>query len=95
MTHTPALMPLQSHMLDIYGKIGHVILQFNNHVFSEENARKFLHTYVALVETLCRSKIYNLSIFNPAEPMPVTALETDRSLAVTPYNLKYFVSFQL
>ena len=80
-------------MLDVYGKTSHVILQFDNHVFSEENAREFLDTYIVLVETLCRSpdsKIYNLSIFNPAELMPVMALETDSSCS-NQYNLKYFV----
>lgn len=74
----------QELLLDVYGKTGRVILQFNNHVFSEETARKFLDTYVALVETICRSPDSKIcDLFNPAEPMPVAASETDSSLAVT------------
>jgi len=76
----------QELLLDVYGKTGRIILRFNNHIFSEENARKFLDTYIALVDALCRSpdsKICDLSVFNPAEPTPVIALETDNLLAVT------------
>ncbi|KAF8800322.1 hypothetical protein BYT27DRAFT_6834852 [Phlegmacium glaucopus] len=78
--------PQELH-LDVYGKTGRVILQFNNHIFSEEDARKILDTYIAFVEAVCRSpdsKICDLdSVFKPSEPTPVTALETDSLLAVT------------
>ena len=63
--------------LDVYGKTGRIILQFNNHIFSEEKARKFLDTYITIVEALCRSpdsKMCDLSVFNPAETAPVTSL---------------------
>ena len=76
----------QELLLDIYGKTGRIILQFDNHIFSEEKARKFLDTYVAFVEALCRSpdsKMCDLSVFNPAETAPVTSLETTSLLAVT------------
>lgn len=72
----------QELLLDVYGKTGRVTIRFNNHIFSEESARKFLDTYIALVEALCHSpdsKMCDLSIFNPAEPIPVMALETDSS----------------
>jgi hypothetical protein len=58
---------LQELFMDVYSKTGRVILRFNNHVFSQEDARKFLETYIALVEALCRfpnSKMCNLSVFN-------------------------------
>jgi hypothetical protein len=42
-------------LLDVYGKSGRVVLQFNNYIFTEENAREILDTYVALIEALCRS----------------------------------------
>jgi len=78
----------QELILDIYGKTGRIILQFNNHLFSEENARSFLDRYIALVEAVCRSpdsKMCDLSMFNPgAEPTtPVTTSETDPLLTVT------------
>ena len=69
----------QELLLDIYGKTGRIILRFNNHIFSEEKARKFLDTYVAFVEALCRSpdsKMCDLSVINSAETAPVTSLET-------------------
>ena len=67
--------------LDMYGKSGRVILRFNNHIFSEEMARKFLDTYVIFVEALCRSPDSKMSsVFNPSETAPasdaVTPLET-------------------
>ncbi|KAF8800384.1 hypothetical protein BYT27DRAFT_7148677 [Phlegmacium glaucopus] len=80
---------LQELHLDVYGKTGRVILQFDNHIFSEEKARKFLDTYIALVGGLCRSpdsKTCDLSVFasNPSDELtPVTALETDNLLAVS------------
>lgn len=83
--------PQELH-LDLYGKTGRVILQFNNLIFSEENARKFLDTYVALIEVLCRSpdsKMCDLPVLvctsklSSDEPMSVTALETDSLLAIS------------
>ena len=78
---------LQELFMDVYGKTGRVILRFNNHVFSQEDARKFLDTYIALVEALCRfpdSKMCDLSVFlNLTEPASVTAVETDSQLTVT------------
>jgi len=74
----------QELFLDIHGKTGRIILRFNNHIFSEEKARKFLDTYVAFVEAVCRSpdsKICDLSVSNPAETAPVTSLETTSLLA--------------
>ena len=69
----------QELLLDIYGKTGRIILRFNNHIFSEEKARKFLDTYIAFVEALCRSpdsKMCDLSLItDPAETAPVTSLE--------------------
>ena len=76
----------QELLLDIYGKTGRIILRFNNHIFSEEKARKFLDTYITFIEALCHSpdsKMCDLSIFNPAETAPVTSLETTSLLAVT------------
>ena len=76
----------QELLLDVYGKTGRVILRFNNHIFSEENAREVLDTYVALVEALCRSpnsKMCDLSVFNLVESTSVTAVETDSLLTVT------------
>ena len=71
----------QELVLDVYGKSGRIILQFNNRLFSEEKARKFLDTYIALVEAVCRSpdsKMCDLSVFNPAaEPKTPPASETD------------------
>ena len=69
----------QELSLDIYGKTGRIILRFNNHIFSEEKARKFLDTYVAFVEAVCRSldsKISDLSVSDPTETAPLTSLET-------------------
>ena len=69
----------QELLLDIYGKTGRIILQFNNHIFSEEKARKFLDTYITFVEALCRSpdsKMCDLSVFNPAKTEPETSETT-------------------
>lgn len=87
----------QELLLDICGKAGRIILRFNNHIFSEEKARKFLDTYITFIEALCRSpdsKMCDLSVIsNPAETAqievlpvvlaPETSLETASSLAVT------------
>ena len=80
----------QELLLDIYGKTGRIILRFNNHIFSEEKARKFLDTYVTFVEALCRSpesKMCDLSVITnpgPAETALVTtSLETTSLLEVT------------
>ena len=76
----------QELLLDVYGKTGRIILRFNNHIFSEEKARKFLDTYITFVEALCTSpdsKMCDLSVFNPTVAAPVTSLETASLLAVT------------
>ena len=76
----------QELLLDIYGKTGRVILRFNNHIFSEEDARKFLDTYLALFKAVCRSpdtKMCDLSVFSLAEPTVVTALKGDGLHVVT------------
>ena len=76
----------QELLLDVYGKTGRVILRFNNYIFSEEKARKFLDTYISFVEALCRSpdsKMCDLSVFNRAETAPVMSLETTSLLAET------------
>ena len=77
----------QELFLDIHGKTGRIILRFNNQIFSEEKARKFLDTYVTFVEAVCRSpdsKICDLSVSDPTETAaPVTSLiETTSLLAV-------------
>ena len=76
----------QELVLDIYGKTGRIILRFNNHIVSEERARKFLDTYITFVDALCRSsdsKMCDLSVFNPVDIAPVSSLETTNLPAVT------------
>lgn len=79
----------QELLLDIYGKTGRIILQFNNHLFSQEDARKFLDTYITFVEILCHHPYTKMceTVLNPDGPTaPETetiALETDSVTAET------------
>ena len=69
---------LQELLLDVYDKTGRIILRFNNHIFCEEDARKFLDTFIVLAEALSRSPNSKMSDpFNHAETTPVMALESD------------------
>ena len=39
-------------LLTVYPRSGHVILRFDNHLYTEDAARQFLDAYITLVETL-------------------------------------------
>ena len=79
----------QELLLDLYGKTGRIILQFNNHLFSEEDARKFLDAYITFVEILCRHPYTKMceTVFNPdgvtAPETETIAVETDSVTAET------------
>ena len=58
-------------LLDIYSKTGHVILHFDNYLFSTGTARKILDAYVAIVGRIVldsRVKISDIAVELPSIP---------------------------
>ncbi|KIJ63455.1 polyketide synthetase [Hydnomerulius pinastri MD-312] len=57
-------------LLTVHPKSGHVILRFDNHLYTEDAARQFLDAYISLVETLGRDahvKIKDISVVSDSE----------------------------
>ncbi|KAF9241407.1 putative nonribosomal peptide synthetase [Melanogaster broomeanus] len=57
-------------LLTVHPSNGHVILRFDNHLYTEEAARQFLDAYISLVETLGRDanvKIQDISAVSDTE----------------------------
>ncbi|KAH7890103.1 putative nonribosomal peptide synthetase [Phlebopus sp. FC_14] len=57
-------------LLTVHPKSGHVILRFDNYLYTEEAARQFLDAYISLVETLGRQadlKIKDISAVSASE----------------------------
>ncbi|EGN96334.1 hypothetical protein SERLA73DRAFT_9930, partial [Serpula lacrymans var. lacrymans S7.3] len=57
-------------LLTVHAKAGHVVLRFDNHLYSEDAARQFLDAYIALIETLGRDahvKIRDISAVSERE----------------------------
>ncbi|KIK92693.1 hypothetical protein PAXRUDRAFT_146735 [Paxillus rubicundulus Ve08.2h10] len=57
-------------LLTVHPSTGHVILRFDNHLYTEDAARQFLDAYISLVETLGRNshlKIQEISAVSDTE----------------------------
>ncbi|KAF9228933.1 putative nonribosomal peptide synthetase [Gyrodon lividus] len=57
-------------LLTVHPSTGHVLLRFDNHLYTEEAARQFLDAYISLVETLGRDahlKIRDISAVSDTE----------------------------
>ncbi|KAF9461490.1 hypothetical protein BDZ94DRAFT_1263481 [Collybia nuda] len=56
----------QELLLDVYGRTGRLILRFDNHLVSSEDATNFLDKYVTFVKALCGSPNSKMcDAFNP------------------------------